>query len=209
MNRFAIHSLATLAAVCISTLAHAHSDLISVDATFSPTSRKDSKVSNKQLNTIEEGTMNGIKYSFYLSDASGTIAGTQANDVGPRSDFAKNWHTSCKKDVMTDQVFCKAIKENLTFFYTKELGFVVGIMEQRYPGTAVSIRIDNGQVFSSNDAIFPPQVSAKILAQIKDGSKVATRYVSWPEKANVDRVSDFYGAGVAAAYVKWAFGQIK
>lgn len=97
----------------------------------------------------------------------------------------------------------------VTIFYTKELGFVVAIMEQRYPGSSVSIRVENGQVFSSNDAVFPPQVSAKILAQIKDGSKVATRYVSWPEKANVDRVLDVYGASVAAAYIKWAFGQIK
>jgi hypothetical protein len=201
--------LATLAAVCISTLAHAHSDVISVDSTFSPTSRKESRVFNKQLTTVEEGTMNGIKYEFHLSDASGTSAGTQANDIQSSSEYAKNWHLSCKKDVMTDRVTCKATKESLTIFYTKELGFVVAIMEQRYPGSSVSIRVDNGQVFSSNDAVFPPQVSAKILAQIKDGSKVATRYVSWPEKANMDRVSDVYGASVAAAYIKWAFGQIK
>ncbi|EKU29860.1 hypothetical protein C660_11712 [Alcaligenes sp. HPC1271] len=211
----ALSACAAVAAFSFITSSTYASDLISEEHSFSDSSKKirseeDALGGGKRLSIKEEGEKDGAKYLFYHSDGSGRIAGDAENDLSYLRFDGMNWSISCNKDAMNDHVTCRANRGDLLVFYSKSDGFLVDLMGDKYPGSNISIRIDNGQVVTAGEASgFSKSQSKNILASIKDGDKVATRYIGWPYKNNKDQVSEVYGLNVVKQYLVWAVSKIK
>lgn len=184
------------------------SNLIPLEATFSPGSDKtevphEAGGVKRSHGFKEEGVREGIQYRFYHSDGSGRFAGDKNSDFSWRS-YRDDWSLECKKDIMTDVVWCRADKGNLVVFYSPETDFLVSLSGDKYPGSLMSIRVDDGRVVSANEKHgFTKQQSREVLKSIKDGSKVATRYVDWPYNKNTDKVLTGYGLKQVMDYMLW------
>ncbi|GAB1837405.1 hypothetical protein MyNCGM121_41850 [Achromobacter xylosoxidans] len=181
---------------------------------FIPESKQFSATGKKRMTTVsaispstlvEEGEKSGIKYRFYHSDGSGTVAGDADNDISYLRARPSNWSLSCKQDPMNDRRSCSAERGDLFLYYSGGGTYFVGISGSKYPGSSISVRVDDGKVISASESNgFSAAQSKAILNSIKPGSKLATRYVDWPYQTNEDTVSNVYGTDVVLDYLKWA-----
>jgi len=80
------------------------------------------------------------------------------------------------------------------------------------PPATVAVRADSAKPFISSatsEGVFGPQASAAIIAQLKSGGRVATRYTGWPYENAVDNDFELHGFNQAFQYVNWAVKRIK
>lgn len=158
-----------------------------------------------EVNTIETGEKDGVLYRVYYTDGSGTFAGSSDSKL----DYSErdNWSVACRKDVMDDSRYCYMHRGDLWVFAYSDGKRRVSIGGDTYPGTPTTLRVDaNAPLNSPNDTegTFGPSNSEKAIAQMRAGAKVATRYIDWPYRTNVDSVTSLYGFKEAYAYLEWA-----
>lgn len=189
-----------------STAASANPLFIQESKQFSVGAKKKKPAPGSLVTSLaEEGEKSGVKYRFYHLDGSGTIAGDKENDISYVRSGAKNWSLSCKQDPMNDRRSCSAARGDLYIYYGGGAAYFVGIAGSKYPGSSISVRIDDGKVISANESQgFSAAQSKAILGSIKPGSKLAARYVDWPYQTNKDTVSNVYGTHLVLEYLKWA-----
>ena len=182
--------------------------LIHSDTPFTQTAVVDEKESGKR----ETGELNGVTYWFYYSDGSGTFVGASGNTGTYKDRTGTNWDVQCKKDPVTDRKRCQMKIKDLWLFVYPKGRVTVSIGHEHYPGSNVTIRIDQGGPIStsaSNDGDFSPQTSLRLVQQLKKAKSVTTRYMKWPYRSWEDETWELYGFNEALAYVTWAVERIK
>lgn len=162
------------------------------------------RLAETERHLVETGSKNNINYRFFYSDGSGTFAGDKENDISYLRTNSSNWSLRCYRDVMSDEVSCNAKKEDFFVYYSKKTGYLVDLVGDKYPQSNISVRVDGGEVFiAPENRGFNKKQSSEILGLIQEGSMVATRYVDWPYRSNVDGLSAYYGLPVVLDYMKW------
>ncbi len=65
-------------------------------------------LSTIEVNKTEKGVLNGVHYSFYYTDGSGTFSGRPGNtgNFMEPSERESNWSVECKKDPISDKKMC-------------------------------------------------------------------------------------------------------
>lgn len=186
-------------------------DLIPADAKFTP-DQKNSFYTwpDGRVSATAAGTLNGVAYSFFFS-GSGSIEGAPGNGLEYKGrDAKKNWHVSCKKDLIDDSKTCYMDIYDLTIFVSSKLGTFVSVGGQTVPGSSVVIRIDDRPaITSSSKGPFVGQQASEIVTGLKTAKRVVTRYEKWPSGVNVDKAFELYGFNEALAYLNWAVSKIK
>lgn len=142
------------------------------------------------LRWAQIGTKNGVPFrlSFRDTETSGLVAG--APELDPEKMFVGNsWRVVCSVDAMTDRLSCTVdrmvkLDPHLRLVQYKRDEWVVCIGQNRYPGTAVQIRIDLEPFHESiaENGCFDPQLSMEIVTQMKSASLIRARYMKWPYK---------------------------
>jgi hypothetical protein len=200
----------------ISATANAQKMLIESISPFTPDGKIENIESNYSANMethkIESGSINGVSYSFYYLDGSGTFAGTLGNLGSMTEKFGTNWSVACKKDQITDRKHCYMnMKDLWVFVYAKnEAKVVVG--NNHFPGSSIAIRIDKGAAVTSSakeGGSFNLQNSARLIQQLKKSKLVTTRFMKWPNRSWDDESWDLYGFNEAFQYINWAVQHIR
>ena len=163
--------------------------------------------------TKETGELNGVLYSFYYADGSGTFVGTRGNSGSYSDPLRSNWDVSCTKDPITDQKMCQMRTRNLWIFVRPKGRVFVSIGAEHFPGSVVTLRIDKGNSVSalaSTDGNFGAQASTRLVQQLKRASTVTTRFMRWPNQTWEDDTWELlYGFNEAYSYVVWAVERIR
>ena len=189
---------------------------IESDSPFSPSGTVEQSPTKllriTEVHKTESGVLNGVHYHFFYTDGSGTFAGRPGN-TGHFSEPSKtNWTVGCKKDAMSDKKHCSMRLGSLWIYAFPRGRVTVSIGADHYPGSNVAIRIDAGTPVSHssrNDGDFPPDVSARVVQQLKRANTVTTRYMEWPYRAWVDDTWELYGFNEAYQYITWAVSRLK
>lgn len=165
-----------------------------------------------EINKVEEGLLNGVHYRIYYTDGSGTFSGELDGSLATTFGTGSHWSTSCKKDPMDDTKSCYIQRKDLWVWVYPSGRLKIFIGGDQYPGTSASVRIDSSPAIRSStnsEGVFTAAQSRQILQQLVLGSRVATRYVDWPNKSVVDDSFDLHGFDEAYQYIQWALNQIK
>ena len=139
--------------------------------------------STGEVNKTEKGVLNGVHYSFYYTDGSGTFSGTPGNTGNVMEPSESNWDVACKKDPITDKKMCHMKMKDLWVYVYENGKTIISIGSEHFPSSSVTVRIDGGAPFttsSANDGDFPANTSAKLIEQLKRAKSLTTRYMKWP-----------------------------
>jgi hypothetical protein len=171
--------------------------------------RPSSKV---EVHKIESGVLNGVHYRFFYTEGSGTFSGTPSN-VGHFSEPEEsNWHTGCKKDPITDSKVCFMHMKDLWVFASPNSKPSVSIGRGHYPGSTVTIRLDQENPVSNTSkggGMFSPEASADLVEKLKAAKSVTTRYMQWPYQSWKDETWKVFGFAETLQYITWAVEHIK
>lgn len=164
------------------------------------------------LTRVEKGVVNGVAYTVYYFDGSGTFIGTEGNVGDFREPVDSNWYVECKKDPISDKKMCSMHMKDIWLYAYPNGKTVVSVGRDHFPSSTTTIRIDAGQPFTANaneDGDFPAATSSKIIAKLKIGKTITTRFMRWPYRNWVDTTWDLYGFNEAYSYINWAVKRIK
>lgn len=205
--------------VCIPALAKERVEkpsLLVPDATFTPSGTVSTKelelLTRVELNKIEEGELNGVKYRIYYTDGSGSFSSSPDGSLSEGLRSGSDWSTACKKDPMNDARSCYVQRKDLWVWLYASGRLDIFIGGNQYPGTSATIRIDSNPAIKSpsdREGMFTAAQGKQILQQLLAGNKVATRYVNWPYESAIDDSFELRGFDEAFKYIQWAIKQIK
>lgn len=197
-----------LAAVMVC-LGQTKPDLIPSDEKFTKDGGIQIKMSLGKPYKVESGILNGVNYQFWYSDGSGTFLGKK-DGIMFAGDYSDNWQVGCKKDAIDDTKICFMRIKTLMVFISGKDKYSVSIGNNNYPRTPAAIRVDGGEPIKGGvQGIFIDEESDKIIAELKKGKQVVTRYQKFPKEYNTDDTFELYGFNEAFEYINWAFSKIK
>ncbi len=165
-----------------------------------------------EVSKTEAGVINGVHYHFYYTDGSGTFSGRPGNTGHHSEPTGTNWTTGCKKDPVTDRKHCYMQIRDLWIFVQPKGQIAVSIGHDHFPGSTVTIRLDNAPPISTgsrDDGTFNKQISAKLIKQLAQAKLATTRYMKWPYRTWVDETWELYGLPETLQYINWAVERIK
>ncbi|HTN31800.1 MAG TPA: hypothetical protein VL178_13405 [Pseudomonas sp.] len=162
-----------------------------------------------RVSKIEQGEVSGVKYRFYYSDGSGSFAGAPGNDL-KSSERATNWSVKCDKDAMTEKVSCYAITREFGIFAYPDGSELIALGVNHYPGSKVAVKVGTATPLEADARIqFDATQSKALLARMKNGTQIVTRYQEWPSKRNKDQVFTLFGVEEVRSYLQWAVQRIQ
>lgn len=163
-----------------------------------------------EINKTETGIINGVPYDIYYTDGSGTFGGVEgATKVELDQD---NWTVACEKDSISDKKSCYIQRHDLWIWLYENGNLKISIGRDYYPSSTIAIRVDSRKPFytsADNGGFFPSAQTKNIIAQLKSGKKVTTKYVKWPYGSAVDESFGLYGLNEAYLYIQWAIKKIR
>jgi len=148
-----------------------------------------------------QGKLNGVWFQFLRGSA--VVQGSSGTDV---KDWLKSeyWSVNCDRDKITEVKSCVLRKnENEMFIRINSLGrtsLYVGF--DHFPESQTIIKIGK-KVFSTNDQYGYFQNPKQLLATMKDGAHVITRYTKWPDRSWVDSEFTTNGIDTAVLIARW------
>ena len=148
----------------------------------------------------EAGQVDGVPYYFY-KDGSGAILAVASADIG---NYDRNtiWDLQCQRDAVSGERACTASFRDLWLVVSSKHGEMVSVGAENYPGSMTSIKVGNRRFDTRHrDGDFTQ--SAPILAAMKNGAPVATRYMKWPYREWLDDEFEVYGAQAALTVMRW------
>lgn len=163
-----------------------------------------------EVNKVESGSLNGVRYEFYYSDGSGTFSSGDGHKLDLNNE--RNWSVSCKKDPITDAKHCSMNLFDLYVFVYPKGRAVVSIGAEHYPGSTVAIRVDKRAphtISADDDGNFSSPASREIIKHLISGKSVTTRYMKWPYRSWEDSTWDLYGFNETYKYISWAVERMK
>jgi hypothetical protein len=150
-------------------------------------------------NGIDQGSLNGARFKLFGDSAS--IAA--APDVDPEDWKSESlWSVNCHRDKMTSARSCMASKGNLFIFFSGTGKVTISVGDDHFPGSITSIKVGNRRFDTTHrDGDFAQSVA--ILALMKNGAPVVTRYMKWPYRTWVDEEFSAYGLQSVAEVARW------
>lgn len=162
----------------------------------------------RPIYTIESGSRDGVEYQIHYNSGSGNFASSgSADQIGSR--IARNyWLVGCRRDVMDDTKRCYVQREDLWVWVYSDGSRRVSIgAGKTYPNTPASIRVDSASPVASpvgTEGVFGPRGTKDAIEQMLQGQQIATRYIDWPYRSNVDKTMSLHGFRQAYEYLEWA-----
>ena len=142
----------------------------------------------------EDGEFQGYKYRIFHTDGSGTLQGLPDNNLSVKDKYKTNWSFRCKRDEFDDTHWCQVSREGLSVTIWKDGSVLVNVGAKHYPGTNVSVRIDDSPPYSATEKVgFNTGTSNQILDELLSGDSVMTRYQKWPYKRYIDQRVPLFG----------------
>lgn len=154
---------------------------------------------------VQTGTLNIVDYKIYCSDGSGTF---ESSDGQTRT----TWNVSCKKDAMSDKVWCRAQARDLRIIATRSGQLFVGVGSDHFPRSSVAIRVDSAQPVVSTadgDGFFRDNASAQLIKRMRTAKSITTRYMEWPNRYWTDDSFPPLGLNEVLQYLTWAVRRIR
>ncbi|WP_052906163.1 hypothetical protein [Pseudomonas fluorescens] len=149
---------------------------------------------NERLRT-ETGVYKGIKYRIYYSDGSGTIQGDKKSTLDTIKDLhVTNWSTRCKKDGMDDTHWCAISKDSVSIGIWKNGSHFISVGNDHFPSSNITLRVDqNAPISATAESGYTDKQVEMLIAQLKSGKSVLSRYQEWPYETNKDKAIDLFG----------------
>lgn len=147
----------------------------------------------------QSGTLNGVPFTLYEDSAS--IDAVKNRHSGSL-ELRDAWSVACRRDKMNNKKSCSVNRGDLYVFVYQSGPIKVSIGNEHFPGSTTSIRVGLKR-FDTSDRDGDFSQSASILAAMKDGAQVVTRFMKWPYREWVDEEFDVYGAQVAVKIAQW------
>jgi TonB family protein len=190
----------------VDTVATIFRQLLTADATRS------CQLSSNELNVIQRGSLRGIAYEIWEGNAAGgRIQGYRATGVWSALNvhaLDQDWSLTCSIDRMNDKPRCKLQRGDLTIIKSPA-GLFITVGSDHYPGTAISIRLDESAAISAPAGEgFSRQRAALLLGQLKRATTVTTRYQEWPYRAFKDNSFSLFGAAEAIDLLTRAYSVV-
>lgn len=146
----------------------------------------------------ETGTLNNVAYQLY-EDSAGIATKSGASAENPR---AIQWDVSCSRDKMSNLKTCTVHRGDLWVSFRSAKTGLVSIGNEHYVGSVSSIKVGPRR-FDTSDQDGNFSNSAQIIALLKDGQPVVTRYMRWPYRTWIDDEWDATGFQAAAKLAVW------
>ena len=145
---------------------------------------------------VERGVYEGMPYTRIHPGRSVEFAA---------SDKELPWVVSCGVDSITDKR-SSFVRKGALSILSSELGSFVSVQGAAFPGENMDIRVDqnHGFVLAGGQPL-KSSSAENLMAQIRKGSTVATRFVEWPTRRIVDGVVDVTGFAQAVSYSESCF----
>jgi hypothetical protein len=118
------------------------------------------------------------------------------------TELRDRWNIACRRDKMSQTKSCSVDRGDLYIFVYQSRPIKVSIGDEHFPSSTTSIRVGAKRFDTyDRDGDFPQ--SAAILASMKDGVQVVTRYMKWPYREWIDDEFTAYGAQAAVRVAQW------
>lgn len=126
----------------------------------------------------EVGKIGDVQYHLYRDSASIAIELGTAPDEGSDG----SWRISCSRDKMSEVKTCFVQRGDLWAFFSSRGAPIISVGNQHFPGSVTSIKVGQRRFDTAHrDGNFAnPQ---QIIATMKDGQPIVTRYMRWPYRA--------------------------
>ena len=158
-----------------------------------------------QLYVIQKGTLRKVAFSIWETDSGG---GSIQGEIGvdPDDPVAEAiWSLTCRMDKIDDSRSCHLRRGDLFVFRT-ETGHLVDVGSDNYPGSSISIRVDDHPPLTAPaKTAFQEAQAKRVLGQLRSGRNVVTRYQKWPYESYIDTEISLYGAAEALDLLDKAF----
>lgn len=93
------------------------------------------------------------------------------------------WKFKCTVDPMTDEPTCAMIDRQLIFARTPQ-AYVIGFVNNYYPGSTLTIRIDSLTPLSIEGKLLP--LSDDNITELRGATLLRVRYKTWPNSSYTD-----------------------
>jgi hypothetical protein len=121
----------------------------------------------------------------------------KAMTPAPGEESQTSWVATKSVDSMTDvrqctvSAYLASFEGNLQIFYVQDLAPRVAIVAKPYPNDPGVLRVDELEaVRSASGIIFEPEPSKVVIAQLRDGTFVRTRFNDWPSRVPIENTMD-------------------
>lgn len=148
-----------------------------------------------------KGVVNGVSYSRYSDGSAGFHNGPK------KITSLSDWSVGCDSDEMTDKKTCNVSNSESKIFIWLEKGKGIeslSLYSHDFPGRNMAIRIGSAKPIISRKFI-SGRSAQNLIAQMKPGTIVKTRYYSWPYDSAKDAKVTIKGNSLSEAlrYSKW------
>lgn len=148
---------------------------------------------------LQRGALNGEWFQIFAD--SGVVAGTQGA-MPDRWSHGANWDISCSRDKMTSVRSCLINKGDLYFFVRSGGKVSVSVGVDHFPSSQTSIKIGSRRFNTmQRDGYF--ENGSQLIAQMRNGTPIVTRYMKWPYRTWVDEEFTAFGVNTAMHVARW------
>jgi hypothetical protein len=145
----------------------------------------------------EQGVLNGAEYKVYYTDGSAVIQGEAGTPLSS-ADYTDNWRLACKNAGAGNPYHCTLRKGDLLLRQDADDRLSLNVGEQHQRGSQLLLRVDtNWAVTAPADAGFSTEQTDKLLAQLRTGKQVDTRYQHAARQGASDQTISLFGFGPA------------
>lgn len=147
----------------------------------------------------QHGELNGVWFVLFSDSAAvASSAGTKAEHWLK----ADHWDISCSRDKMTSARSCYVTKGDLYIFVKSDGRLLVSVGDEHFPNSQTSLKVGSKRFDTTQrDGFFAN--GKQIVAAMRNGTPVVTRYMKWPYRSWVDAEFDAYGVETAVQVARW------
>ena len=163
-------------------------------------------VGRGEFSVVQEGTLHGVRFKVWeSSEGGGSIQAAKDADL---ESFSDNWSMTCKIDKIDDEPLCYVQRKDVVVVRSPR-GSTVTIGGENYPGSDVSVRIDDRPPLRAAAPAFVGAAADRVVSQMRTGKRMITRYQKWPYKSYLDDEWSLYGAPEALELLERAFTSLR
>jgi len=161
------------------------------------------------LSPREEGTVNGVPYTVYLSTGGATFDMSHDANVSLESALAREtdwdgpWYVRVEDDPITDRRTV-LIRRELLFVSLGERGVVeVSVGWKHYPYSETFLRIDKRKPFAAGTNGWTGKRAEAVVTTLMGGRTALLRWREWPDDGYRDQEVRIRGFKAAWDYARW------
>mgnify|MGYP003384490576 CR=1 FL=1 len=153
-----------------------------------------------------QGAIGDVTYEYGITQA------RFATTAERRKIYSEPWTVDCYRELLKRTRWCFVRSGQLWIHVPERGGRSVTIGTDHFPGSTVSIRIDDGpvQTFSAQgDGELPAPATTRTIAALTKGRVAVTRFMKWPHRTWKDEETDLGGLREALDFASWAFKNMR